>query len=154
MLRGIAARRVERWLRKRAGELYSKIERLAQVFGQQGHVAREPKRRAVAAEPALHVLRVSVLPVCWTSRVYTDEALAVEAKLAKAAGVGAVELREYLAETVEETLWRGRPRSERKTGFRFVRGTHSGHYVRDPEGTDPLPFGLEPPPENAAVGRR
>ncbi len=29
----------------------------------------------------------------------------------------------------------------RYTGYRFVRGTHSGTYVRDAHGTDPLPEG-------------
>lgn len=44
---------------------------------------------------------------------------------------------------------------ERRTGFRSVRGTHGGNYVRDPEGTDVLPAGAEPPPERqVAVGRR
>ncbi len=28
-----------------------------------------------------------------------------------------------------------------RTGWRFVRGTHSGSYIRDPEGTDRLPAG-------------
>ncbi|HEY7252174.1 MAG TPA: hypothetical protein VIG37_16870 [Methylomirabilota bacterium] len=32
-----------------------------------------------------------------------------------------------------------------RTGYRFVRGAHSGTYVRDPEGTDPLPFGYSIP---------
>jgi hypothetical protein len=33
----------------------------------------------------------------------------------------------------------------RVTGWRFIRGTHSGSYVRDKRGTDPLPqgYGLE-----------
>lgn len=33
------------------------------------------------------------------------------------------------------------PNARRVTGWRFVRGTHSGNYVRDPRGTDPLPAG-------------
>ncbi len=36
-----------------------------------------------------------------------------------------------------------------RTGYRMVRGTHSCHYVRDNEGTDPLPRGYTLP-ENAA----
>jgi len=32
-----------------------------------------------------------------------------------------------------------------RTGYRFVRGTHSGTYIRDPQGTDPLPFGYTIP---------
>lgn len=30
-----------------------------------------------------------------------------------------------------------------RTGWRFVRGSHSGTYVRDPEGTDRLPPGYD-----------
>lgn len=33
------------------------------------------------------------------------------------------------------------PASRRTTGWRFVRGTHSGTYLRDARGTDPLPAG-------------
>ena len=33
------------------------------------------------------------------------------------------------------------PTARRRTGWRFVKGTHSGTYVRDPRGTDPLPAG-------------
>jgi hypothetical protein len=32
-----------------------------------------------------------------------------------------------------------------RTGYRFVRGTHSGTYIRDPEGTDRLPVGYTIP---------
>jgi hypothetical protein len=32
-----------------------------------------------------------------------------------------------------------------RTGYRFVRGTHSGTYVRDPDGTDRLPAGYTIP---------
>lgn len=34
---------------------------------------------------------------------------------------------------------------QRITGWRWVRGSHSGTYVRDPQGTDPLPpgYGLD-----------
>lgn len=31
----------------------------------------------------------------------------------------------------------------RYTGWRFVRGSHSGTYVEDPKGTDPLPAGYD-----------
>lgn len=31
----------------------------------------------------------------------------------------------------------------RVTGWKWVRGTHSGTYVRDPSGTDPLPAGYD-----------
>jgi hypothetical protein len=33
------------------------------------------------------------------------------------------------------------PAAPRVTGWRFQRGTHSGTYVPDPEGVDPLPAG-------------
>lgn len=33
----------------------------------------------------------------------------------------------------------------RVTGWRFVRGSHSGTYVPDPQGTDPLPKGYGQP---------
>ena len=45
------------------------------------------------------------------------------------------ELRDYLASNI-------RTSSTRRTGFRFVRGTHCGHYVRDREGTDTRPAGV------------
>jgi hypothetical protein len=32
-----------------------------------------------------------------------------------------------------------------RTGYRFVRGSHSGTYVRDPDGTDRLPAGYSIP---------
>jgi peptidoglycan/xylan/chitin deacetylase (PgdA/CDA1 family) len=37
------------------------------------------------------------------------------------------------------------PNAPRVTGYRFVRSTASGRYVRDPAGTDPLPIGYEAP---------
>lgn len=30
---------------------------------------------------------------------------------------------------------------KKRTGWKWQRGTHSGTYVRDPRGTDPLPMG-------------
>jgi hypothetical protein len=69
-----------------------------------------------------------------------------EAQLANRLGVDAVELREYITEVLEERLWRGGENRERRTGFTFKRGSHGGTYVRDPEGTDVLPPGVQPPP--------
>lgn len=40
-----------------------------------------------------------------------------------------------------------KPKPEGWTGYKFIRGTHSGKYVRDPEGYDRLPPGYEPPTE-------
>jgi hypothetical protein len=49
------------------------------------------------------------------------------------------ELRDYLGQRVDY--------GPCKTGLRFVRGTHSGAFVTDSEGTDELPPGYEPPPD-------
>ena len=75
------------------------------------------------------------------------EAAAIEQQLAKALGVEPVAVRSYLYDVIEERLWRGRDLTQRRTGFRFVRGSHSGRFVRDPDGTDVLPPGHEPPPQ-------
>jgi hypothetical protein len=64
-----------------------------------------------------------------------DRALKIEQQLAQLLEVGVDELRDYLADNI-------RTSSTRRTGFRFVRGTHSGHYVRDREGTDMRPAGV------------
>jgi hypothetical protein len=47
---------------------------------------------------------------------------------------------------LEERLWRRGERPERPTGYRFIRGSHSGTWVHDPEGTDVLPRGVQAPP--------
>ena len=64
-----------------------------------------------------------------------DRALEIEKQLAQLLGVEVDQLRDYLAGNI-------RTSSTRRTGFRFVRGTHSGHYVRDREGTDISPAGV------------
>ena len=64
-----------------------------------------------------------------------ERALKIETQLAQVLDVEVDELRDYLAGNV-------RTSSTRRTGFRFVRGTHGGHYVRDREGTDIRPAGL------------
>lgn len=76
----------------------------------------------------------------------SSEASEVERRLATAAKLDPLTLREYLFEVFEERLY-GRNTGERKTGYRFQRGTHGGTYVRDSEGNDFLPVGYEPPPE-------
>lgn len=43
------------------------------------------------------------------------------------------------------------PRTEGWTGYTFVRGTHSGTYVRDPQGVDRLPPGYSMPDERHAA---
>jgi hypothetical protein len=42
------------------------------------------------------------------------------------------------------------PRLDGWTGYTFRRGSHSGMYVRDPNGFDRLPPGYEPPTEKAS----
>ena len=74
------------------------------------------------------------------------ESQEVERRLAELLGRAPEEVRDYLYDVVEERLWRGRKLTERVTGFRFVRGTHGGSFVRDPEGHDVIPPGVEPPP--------
>ena len=74
-----------------------------------------------------------------------ERAELVEEKLAAVLGVHRSAVREYVVEVLEDRLWRGGERPERRTGIRFVRGSHGGSYVRDPQGTDVLPVGAEPP---------
>jgi hypothetical protein len=81
----------------------------------------------------------------------SDEARSIETALAKALGVESTAIRNYAFECVEEHLWRGGTTEKRRTGFKFVRETHSGSFVHDAGGTDVLPVGYEPPPE-AATG--
>jgi hypothetical protein len=42
-------------------------------------------------------------------------------------------------------LFEADPNRPHITGYRWIRSTHSGRYVRDPNGTDPLPLGYEAP---------
>jgi hypothetical protein len=70
------------------------------------------------------------------------ESVDLEQRLAKLLGADPADVRSYLYEVIEERLW-GRNPKERKTGFRFVRGTHGGAFVRDPEGNDTPPVGYE-----------
>ena len=64
-----------------------------------------------------------------------ERALKIENELARLLDVEVDELSDYLAGNI-------RTSSTRRTGFRFVRGTHGGHYVRDREGTDIRPTGV------------
>ena len=64
-----------------------------------------------------------------------DLARKIEERLADVIEVEVEELRDYLAGNIGES-------SHRRTGIRFIRGTHGGHYVRDPEGTDIRPVGV------------
>jgi hypothetical protein len=58
-----------------------------------------------------------------------QRALEIEEQLAHHLDVEVDELRDYLAGNIGAS-------STRRTGVRFVRGTHGGQYVRDREGTD------------------
>jgi hypothetical protein len=77
----------------------------------------------------------------------------LEQRLAKLLGADPADVRAYLCEVIEERLW-GRSPKERKTGFRFVRGTHGGAFVRDPEGNDTPPVGYQVPRETEPGLRR
>ena len=72
----------------------------------------------------------SILPM-----ISGERALKIEKHLAQLLDVEVDELRDYLAGNI-------RTSATRRTGVRFVRGTHGGHYVRDHEGTDIRPAGL------------
>jgi hypothetical protein len=58
-----------------------------------------------------------------------DRAKKIEEQLAQLLDVEIEEVRDYLRGNIKES-------SARRTGLRFIRGTHGGQYVRDPEGTD------------------
>lgn len=85
------------------------------------------------------------------------ESVDLEQRLAKLLGADPADVRTYLCEVIEERLW-GRSPKERKTGFRFVRGTHGGAFLRDPEGNDTPPVGYEVPrvtePDSAGPSAR
>jgi hypothetical protein len=67
--------------------------------------------------------------------ITSNRAQKIEQQLAQLLEVEVDEVRDYLAGNI-------RTSSTRRTGFRFVRGTHGGHYVRDREGTDMRPAGV------------
>jgi hypothetical protein len=72
----------------------------------------------------------------FTGHVITgDVAKDIEERLASLLGVEVKEIRDWVSGNVGAS-------GSRRTGVRFVRGTHGGHYVRDPEGTDVLPRGV------------
>ena len=63
-----------------------------------------------------------------------QRAVEIEEQLAELLDVEVDELRDYLAGNIGAS-------STRRTGFRFVRGTHGGQYVRDREGADIVRLG-------------
>ncbi|MFO7571311.1 MAG: hypothetical protein R6W48_01750 [Gaiellaceae bacterium] len=61
-----------------------------------------------------------------------ERAKEIERRLGDLLDVEVAELRDYLRGNIKES-------DARRTGIRFIRGTHGGQYVRDPEGTDVPP---------------
>jgi hypothetical protein len=59
----------------------------------------------------------------------------ISGDVAQDIGVEAKDLRDWMSGNIGQS-------GNRRTGVRFVRGTHGGHYVRDPEGTDIRPPGF------------
>ncbi len=68
--------------------------------------------------------------------VDAETARRIEERLAELTGVSTEQLRDWNAGHIKAG-------SARRTGWRFVRGTQSGSYVRDPDGVDPLPAGYK-----------
>jgi hypothetical protein len=81
--------------------------------------------------------------------VLTAASRDLERRLARALDLEERAVREYVIDVLEHRLWGERHTGARKTGLRFVRGSHGGRYVRDPDGSDVLPVGHEAPPEDA-----
>jgi hypothetical protein len=71
--------------------------------------------------------------------IEAELALEIEERLAALLDVGVTDVRDYLRGNI-------RAGGGRRTGIRFVRGTHGGSYIRDPNGTDILPAGFQEPP--------
>jgi len=67
-----------------------------------------------------------------------DKASEIEERLAGLLSIPVKDLRDYMTGNI-------RARGQRRTGYTFLRGTHGGHYVRDPNGTDILPSGFQVP---------
>jgi hypothetical protein len=66
--------------------------------------------------------------------IEAEQAAEIEARLAKLIDIRVDMLRDYLDGNI-------RAGGARRTGYKFVRGTHGGAYVRDRNGTDMLPAG-------------
>lgn len=66
--------------------------------------------------------------------IEAEQAAQIEARLAKLLDVRADIVRDYLVGNI-------RAGGARRTGYKFVRGSHGGSYIRDPQGTDILPAG-------------
>lgn len=88
----------------------------------------------------------------WIFAVISQDAQRIENESARLLHVEPAQFRDYITEVLEDRLRRGGEKRERSTGFRFVRGTHGGGYVRDPEGNDVLPPGVQPPERASKMG--
>ena len=60
-------------------------------------------------------------------------------------GERATEIEQRLAELLDYLAGNVGASPTRNTGFRFVRGTHGGQYVRDRDGTDIVRAGVSVP---------
>ena len=67
--------------------------------------------------------------------ITADAAKEIEERLAELLQIEVADLRDYLQGRIGAS-------GSRRTGYRLVRGTHGGQYVRDPDGTDILPAGV------------
>jgi hypothetical protein len=67
-----------------------------------------------------------------------EKAAEIEARLAETLNVEVKDLRDYVDGNI-------RAGGARRTGYRFIRGSHGGTYERDPAGTDILPSGYSVP---------
>jgi hypothetical protein len=67
-----------------------------------------------------------------------ETAKKIEERLADLLEIEVSDLRDYLQGRIGAS-------GSRRTGYRLIRGTHGGQYVRDPAGTDILPAGISVP---------
>jgi hypothetical protein len=67
-----------------------------------------------------------------------ERAAEIEDRLADLLGIRLDDLRDYMTGNI-------RAGGARRTGYRFVRGSHGGSYVRDRDGTDIMPPGYQIP---------
>lgn len=98
----------------------------------------EPQEPRPTGRPATQGRGTSEPVASLCSMIDPQRAQEIEERLAGLLGVRVDDLRDY----VEGNIRAG---GKRRTGYRFVRGLHSGTYVRDPEGTDILPAGHQVP---------
>jgi predicted transcriptional regulator len=79
------------------------------------------------------VQRCPTLPVYFALVIDAETAREIEARFAESIGMPADDVRDYLNGNV-------RAGAGRRTGYRFIRGTHGGTYVVDPDGVDLPPY--------------